>query len=226
MSSKSGFMTSLSKSTKITFFSCVGFVALTCLILVFFILFPITPSEKIMASIGRENVLNGGSGGSPQSITPGVVTTSAEDKVEEEATTKPVSTTTRTVNIKITTGSGFLWNGRIPTGVMVGGDYPTTPVDDDPIIPTPDPGHTGGTTQNPQPPVDDPPIDTPQPPVDNPDNPPVDNPDNPPVDTPDPPPVDTPDPPPVDNPDPNGGGGDNGGGGGGESVEPSPNPAE
>lgn len=222
MSGKSGIMTRLSKSTKITFFSCVGFVALTCLILVFFILFPITPSEKIMASIGRENVLNGGSGGSPQSITPGVVTTSAEDAVKEDATTKPVSTTTRTVNIKITTGSGFLWNGRIPTGILPGESYPTTPVDDDPVIPTPDPGVTGDDPNTSpdypiQPPTADP-NHNPQPPVDNPDNPPVDNPDNPPVDNPDPPPVDNPDPPPVDNPDPNGGGGDSG--------DPSPDPAE
>lgn len=213
MSSRSGFMSKLNKSTKITMFSCLGFILLTGIILAFFILFPITPSEKVMASIGRENVLNNGSDGSPQSITPAVVTTvnGENDDVTSVATTTG-TTTTRTVNIRITTGSGFLWNGRIPTGVMPGGSSSTTVVDD-PAVPTPDPesplypqGTTPSdpgvippqaTTPNPDPngtvtpPADNPgtsdtPPETPETPV----TPPADNPD-PPAETPDPPPADS-----------------------------------
>ena len=161
MRSRSGFIAELNKSTKITVCSCIGFILLTCIILVFFVMFPITPSEKIMASIGRENVINGGAGGSPQSISPGVVTTSAGDDTESTApaTEKAVTTTARTVNIRITTGSGFLWNGRIPTGVVPGEDYPTTVVDDPPA-PTPDPNYSGeGGYPTIDPPVVEPPVD-------------------------------------------------------------------
>lgn len=199
MSNKSGFVAGLNKSTKITVFSCIGFIILTCIILMFFILFPITPSEKIMASIGRENVLNGGSNGSSQSAVVGVVTTSSA-AVTENMTTRPVSTTGRTVKIVITTGSGFLWNGRIPTGVTPGETFPTTAVDD-PDTPTPDPGYPGGDTPPYTTPDDpngenNPPATTPSDPGggDNPsdpnggDTPPIDNPnppDNPSTDNPD-----------------------------------------
>lgn len=224
MSSKSGFMSNLNKSTKITMFSCLGFILLTGVILLFFIIFPITPSEKVMASIGRENVVNNGSGGSPQSITPAVITTvSGESKDTVTSTTTTGTTTTRTVNIRITTGSGFLWNGRIPTGGFSGDNsYPTVVVD--PIVPTPDPGAPiypqgttppadagttppAATTPNPDPnggtvtPPSDTPA-TPEPPVDTPPETPVTPPETPvsppPADTPEPPPADTPAPPPAD----------------------------
>ena len=213
MSSKSGFISNLNKSTKITMASCIGFVLLTGIILVIFILFPITPSEKVMASIGRENISNKGSDGSPQSVTPVVVTTSADDADEEivTTTTRAGTTTTRTVNIRITTGSGFLWNGRIPTGVMGGGS--STTVVEDPEIPTPDPGVTGtgipqGTTppENPGSGTDTPQATTPNPdpnggtvtpPADEPVTPP-DTPVTPPVENPDPPPAETPEPPPAE----------------------------
>lgn len=148
MKKKESFITCLNKSTRITLFSCVCFVALTCIILVIFIFFPITPSEKIMASIGRENILNGGSGDSPLTAVPGVVTTLTEESKKTTVSTTTGTTTTRTVKINITTGSGFLWNGRIPTGVVSGANIPTTVVED-PVIPTPDPGYNG-ETQDPQ----------------------------------------------------------------------------
>ncbi|MBO5163081.1 MAG: hypothetical protein J6B75_01355 [Ruminococcus sp.] len=225
MSSKSGFIAGLSKSTKITVCSCIGFVLLTSIILIFFVLFPITPSEKIMASIGRENVINGGQGGSPQSITPGVVTTVAGDETEstEAATEKPVTTTARTVNIRITTGSGFLWNGRIPTGVMPGESYPTTVVED-PVTPTPDPGYQGGGEY---PGVGEPPVTTP--PIDpGVDVPPATTPVDPGVDV---PPVTTPpidpgvDVPPVVNPEPPAEEPITPNENNGESSEPSPDPS-
>ena len=46
----------LKKSTVITLISCGCFIALSFIILCFFIMFPITPSEKVMATFGRESV--------------------------------------------------------------------------------------------------------------------------------------------------------------------------
>ncbi len=139
MKKNTGFLSSLQKSTKVTLLSCISFIALTLLILIFFILFPITPSEKIMASIGRENMFNS----NPQNVTPAAVTsavTTAETAntgiFEDETGTR----TTKTYKIVITTGSGFLWNGRIPEGIS---DTKTTAVIyDDPAYPTADPGYT------------------------------------------------------------------------------------
>ena len=56
MSKIKDFYEGLKKSTKITVLSCGSFVVMTMLILAFFIIFPITPSEKIMTNIGRENM--------------------------------------------------------------------------------------------------------------------------------------------------------------------------
>lgn len=175
MKKNTGFFGSLQKSTKVTLLSCISFIALTLLILIFFILFPITPSERIMASIGRENMYNN----NPQNVTPvvtsAVTTANAEstDIFEEETGTR----TTKTYKIVITTGSGFLWNGRIPDGIS---DTKTTVViRDEPSYPTADPGYsyplyTQPPVAEPEPPVTDvtpvdpiEPIDpiTPDPPV-------------------------------------------------------------
>ncbi len=180
--------------------SCIGFILLTGIILVFFILFPITPSEKVLASIGRENVVNSNNENQPQSATEAVSTeenTSEETDVSDTTTTKSVSTTTRTVNIRITSGSGFLWNGRIPTGVMPP-DTPTTvaPV---PEEPTANPGESGTDIPQGTVPTTPPSEGTDVPPVTsvNPDpnggtvTPPADTPVEPPVETPAPP-ADTP----------------------------------
>lgn len=146
----------LNKSTKVTLVSCASFIVLTLLILIFFVMFPITPSEKIMASIGRENVFNGGDGNSSMTAVPGGETTISTQTTLTTAlnTARTGYTTTKTVNIVITTGSGFFWNGRIPTGGFTAGDTHTT-VADDPIIPTPDPGYTyPNYTDIPQQPTD------------------------------------------------------------------------
>lgn len=126
-----GFMDSLKKSTKITMLSCGSFVVLTVLILAFFIMFPITPSEKIMSNIGRENISQD-DGGDPsvQSGVPGVETTSVVSSVKTTSVNTKTTTAHTSFTITITTGSGFMWNGRIPTGGYEG-DYgtQTTPVD-------------------------------------------------------------------------------------------------
>ena len=125
-----GFFNDLQKSTKITLLSCACMVMLTLLLMIFFILFPITPSEKVMSTIGRESSLKNND---PNMMTalPGAVTTSSADSATSTAkvtsTAKYTGTTTTRTNykIKITTGTGFLYNGRIPTGVRPGGDYET-----------------------------------------------------------------------------------------------------
>lgn len=156
MKKNKGFFGSLQKSTKVTLLSCISFIALTLLILIFFILFPITPSERIMASIGRENMYNN----NPQNVTPVVtsaVTTAStanSDIFGEETGTR----TTKTYKIVITTGSGFLWNGRIPDGIS---DTETTVViHDEPRYPTADPGYryphyTQPSAAEPEPPATD-----------------------------------------------------------------------
>lgn len=193
MKKNSAMTNGLNKSTKVTLLSCASFIALTVLILIFFVMFPITPSEKIMASIGRENVFNGGDGHSSMTAVPAGETTALNQTTETTGvhTSRTGYVTTKTVNIVITTGSGFLWNGRIPTGGFTVGDTHTT-VADDPIVPTPDPGYIyPGNTDIPQPPTE--PYNpnnpnTPSTDVDIPDNPitpttPVENPDPPVVPT-------------------------------------------
>ena len=128
----------LKKSTKVTMLSCGSFVVLTLLILGFFILFPITPSEKIISNIGRgENISQDNNNQPIQSGVPAGETTSAGQATTAANTSqtttakKKVSTGTKTsVNIVITQGSGFNNNGRIPTGGMPGSfEYTTTAAD-------------------------------------------------------------------------------------------------
>lgn len=170
MKKNNGFLGSLQKSTKVTLLSCMSFIALTLLILIFFILFPITPSKRIMASIGRENVFNNSPHNDSVAV-PDIVTTAKTSPetvntniIEEETGTRPA----KTYKIVITTGSGFLWNGRIPAGIS---DTKTTVViSDDPQYPTPDPGYvypvyTQPTIDDPDYPVATEPVDPYIPPV-------------------------------------------------------------
>lgn len=144
MNKNTKFSGGLHKSTKITLLSCVSFIILTMIILAFFILFPITPSERIIASIGRENIFNGNNNGNNVTANPEVITTtSATSIVTAGVNTNPTkstgTTTTKTFKIVITSGSGFMWNGRIPSGVA--NNTKTTPVYADPVYPTRDPGY-------------------------------------------------------------------------------------
>ena len=214
MNKISEFINGLKKSTKITLLSCGSFVVLTLLILVFFIAFPITPSEKVMSNIGRgENIFKQG-----EEIQTSTTVVSAASSPVSNTTTQTVRTTASrrtsaktltSVNIVITTGSGFSMNGRIPTGEMPYGDNTeTTPIEgqtdpngDRPYNPyehDPNGLFTQPTTtpnvQNPDPNVQnpDPNVQNPDPNVQNPD-PNVQNPD---------PNVQNPDPN-TQNPDPN-----------------------
>ena len=151
MSRQSGFFNSLRKSTKITVLSCGSFVVMTLLILTFFILFPITPSEKIMTNIGRgENMSQDDGQQSVQSGIPSVETTLSTASTTKATTTRATTTRSRTsFTITLTTGSGFLWNGRIPTGGIPGyTETYTTPVDPNQGEPYVDPTQ-GGTNVDP-----------------------------------------------------------------------------
>ena len=131
MNKVGGFFNDLQKSTKITLLSCACMVMLTLILMLFFIFFPITPSEKVMSTIGRESSFKNNDPNSIVTALPGAATTSSGEKAS--STTKAASTakytgttTTRTnYKINITTGTGFLYNGRIPTGVRPGYDYDT-----------------------------------------------------------------------------------------------------
>lgn len=113
------FFGNLKKSTKITLVSCFCFVMMTLLILCFFIMFPITPSEKVIASFGRESVSK-----SDSSDTQSVVTTTALDdsilvstgESKSVTTTHARTTIRKDFEINVTTGSGFYSGGHIITG--------------------------------------------------------------------------------------------------------------
>ncbi len=142
MKKNKGFMKSLNKSTQVTLLSCASFIAMTVILLVFFSAFPITPSEKIMASIGRENILENNNTNNENITSVSGITTGKQSAITT-AVKNSVSTgktTTKTFKIVITTGSGFIRNGRTPTD-NGNGDTKTTVIFDDPPVPTPDPGN-------------------------------------------------------------------------------------
>lgn len=154
MSKIAGFFDSLKKSTKITMLSCGSFVVLTLLILAFFIMFPITPSEKIMANIGRgENIFQDDGNGPVQNGVQQIETTVSTAKTTGKATTTKASTTRSKTSftITITTGSGFMWNGRIPTGGIPGYTETTTTAvsPDEPYEDPSNPDHQGTTNTDP-----------------------------------------------------------------------------
>ena len=151
MSKITGFFDTLKKSTKITVLSCGSFVVMTLLILAFFILFPITPSEKIMTNIGRGENMYQDDGQPVQSGVPEVETTVSTTVTTKATTTRVTTTRVHTsFTITLTTGSGFMWNGRIPTGGIPGyTETVTTPVD--PSEPYVDPNNPNGDPNLPNP---------------------------------------------------------------------------
>ena len=130
MSKIKGFFANLKKSTKITLVSCGCFIAMTAVILGFFIMFPITPSDKVIASFGRESVIKKDASQS-QAVT---TTVTALDSIEASKGTTYMTTAVTTMrttrrrefSVDITTGSGFYSGGNILTGVY-DPDYQWTP---------------------------------------------------------------------------------------------------
>ena len=123
MSKGNGFFSNLKKSTKITLISCGCFIALSAAILFFFVMFPITPSEKVISAFGRETIYKKDTAGT--TVTTTVITTSDNNKA---ATTTKAKTTTarRTTGTDIpnvTQGSGFYTGPKIPSGGTPGENY-------------------------------------------------------------------------------------------------------
>jgi|GEM_PF-1128266 len=128
MSKGNGVFSNLRRSTKITLVSCGCFIALTALILLFFAMFPITPSEKVISSFGRESIYK-------QDVTGTAVTTAVTTTVNDDImvakgskTTTASRTTAKSYTThKLTSGSGFYMDQRIPTGEFPNQYYvPTT----------------------------------------------------------------------------------------------------
>lgn len=127
MSKGNGFFSGLKKSTKITLVSCGCFIALTAVILSFFVMFPFTPDEKVMG-FGRESIFKQDT----EAATVAPVTTTVNDDILIASNTYTTTTVKRTTakkytTHKITSGSGFFMDQRIPTGVYPNEYYtPTT----------------------------------------------------------------------------------------------------
>lgn len=128
MSKGNGVFSNLKRSTKITLVSCGCFIALTALILLFFVMFPITPSEKVISSFGRESIYK-------QDVTGTAVTTAVTTTVNDDImvakgskTTTASRTTAKSYTThRLTSGSGFYMDQRIPTGEFPNQYYvPTT----------------------------------------------------------------------------------------------------
>ncbi|MBQ8296804.1 MAG: hypothetical protein IJX77_03375 [Ruminococcus sp.] len=116
MSKIKEFFLGLSKSTRMTLISCGCFVLLTFLILIFFVMFPITPSEKAIAKIGREGLVYQDG---DENVT---VTTTVTTTTNTVTTTQTTTTTVSETRITYTTMGGFFSEGYINTGT-VGEDY-------------------------------------------------------------------------------------------------------
>lgn len=123
------FFVNLKKSTKITMISCGCFIALTFFILCFFIMFPITPSDRVLKALGRESV-------SKQNTVTGTVTTSPDESSNENTTSAIVTTRNHDhtdFEIIVTTGVGFTVSGNKipvdPNHVVDPNDPPIPPVD-------------------------------------------------------------------------------------------------
>lgn len=128
MSKKKSYFSGLKKSTKITVLSCGCFLILTMAILIFFVLFPITPSEKVIAGLGRESISRNNRQTTVVSTT-AVTTTAMEDVVVSKAaaTTTAATTSHKEFTINVTSGSGFYVSNTIPTGEPYSAGYvPTT----------------------------------------------------------------------------------------------------
>ena len=96
----------LKKSTVITMVSCGSFVLMTFLGLLFFVKFPIKPSEKIISSMGRQGIYRRNISYSTDiPATTTQTTLSVTDTDTRQTTT--ASTTHKEFIITITTGKGF-----------------------------------------------------------------------------------------------------------------------
>ncbi len=166
------FFLGLNKSTRITLISCGCFILLTFIILMFFVFFPITPSEKAIARIGREGLVYNET--DDQQVTTAVTD---ENDTPVQTTTTAVTTTTgvttEPVRITFTTPEGFYIPGYIQTGEVGVNDFTTTTTSTDEGME--DPSETTTTTTEPgtEDPTDEPSTDPTDEPSTDPTDPPV-----------------------------------------------------
>lgn len=109
------FFGNLSKSTKLTVFSCGIFILLTFVILLFFVMFPITPSEKVISGMGRAGLVNsdGKKSNYGDSALDGVViTTTSSEKKNNTVTTAVGSHKSSYVDKIFTTNDGYVYTGN------------------------------------------------------------------------------------------------------------------
>ena len=110
------FFGNLSKSTKLTMISCGIFIILTFVILLFFVMFPITPSEKVISGMGRAGLVNsdGKKSNYGDSALDGVViTTSVSDSSGKKNTVITTDGSHRSsyVDKIFTTNNGYVYTG-------------------------------------------------------------------------------------------------------------------
>lgn len=119
------FFGNLSKSTRLTVISCGIFIILTFIILMFFVMFPITPSEKVISGMGRAGVMDSEGKISPygDDLNGVVVTTSANSSGNKNESTVTTANTQVThpkvhyVDKIFTTNEGYVYTGyAVPTG--------------------------------------------------------------------------------------------------------------
>lgn len=96
----------LKKSTVITMVSCVSFVVMTFLALLFFVKFPITPSERMMSGIGRKSIYRNDNA-EGLAVTQTTAQTQTTDSQSATTQTTTVSTRHSDFVITVTTGKGF-----------------------------------------------------------------------------------------------------------------------
>lgn len=120
------FFGTLSKSTRLTVISCGIFIILTFVILMFFVMFPITPSEKVISGMGRASLMASDGNNSPygDSELNGVVVTTSSDSSGQKNDSRKTTAGTQVTHPKVhyvdkifTTNEGYVYTGyAVPTG--------------------------------------------------------------------------------------------------------------
>jgi hypothetical protein len=124
------FVMGLSKSTKITLVSCSCFVLLTLLIMTFFVLFPVTPSDKAISKLGSEGLVYQDDDDGTVSADSPLVTTAVTSTNVQQTNTTAVRVTTAVgeteQKVTFTTISGFFSGGYVRTGTAGVTEYQTS----------------------------------------------------------------------------------------------------
>lgn len=132
------FIVTLSKSTKVTLISCASFIFMTTLILFFFVIFPITPSERVISGLGREAIVSGTTAAVTDSKGSKVVVTTVTIDTRQVVTPAqslaaydPNAVVTYAKKV-FTTNENYVYSGNaIPTGDRYDDETVTTTISGD-----------------------------------------------------------------------------------------------